>query len=405
MRILVLHNHYQHAGGEDVAVRSEADLLAARGHDVTLHTVSNGALRTGRAQAWAALGAAYSAASRREVAAAIDRVRPHVVHVHNFFPLLTPSVYDACRAARIPVVQTLHNYRLLCVNAELFRDGRPCEACVGRRLAWPGILHACYRRSRGASAAVAVMQTTHRLRRTWTDRVDVYIALTEFARSRFIRGGLPRAKIVIKPNFVGHDPGAGTGAGRYALFVGRLAAGKGVDTLFAAWQRLQGAIPLKIVGDGPLAASVRAASRAAAGVEWLGARDHESVLSLMKDAWMLLLPSLYYENLPMVVPEAFAAGLPVIASDVGSVGGLIEHGQTGLRVPPGDAAALAAAARWLWRRPGDRMRMGRSARLAFEQTYTAERNYRALMAIYARVMKSSAGATALPSYSAARVSP
>src|SRR4029077_90406 len=142
------------------------------------------------------------------------------VHVHNFFPLLSPSVYDACHAARIPVVQSLHNYRLLCLNAELFRQGHVCEECLGKMVAWPGVLHGCYRRSRGASGAVAAMQTLNRLRRTWIDKVDLYIALTEFARSRFIQGGLPAQKIAVKPNFVRSDPGRGTGRGRYALFVG-----------------------------------------------------------------------------------------------------------------------------------------------------------------------------------------
>ena len=389
MRVLILHNHYQQAGGEDVVVASESDLLASYRHEVKVYSVTNETLRTAWATATALWRAPYSGASRRQVAAEIQGFRPDIVHVHNFFPLLSPSVYDACRAAHIPVVQTLHNYRLLCVNAEFFREGHACEECLGRSVSWPGVLHGCYRRSRGASGAVAVMQTMNRLRRTWKDKVDLYIALTEFARSKFVQGGLPAQKIVVKPNFVRSDPGPGTGRGRYALFVGRLVAGKGLATLLAAWEQLGGKVALKIAGDGPLADYVGATSRGVAGVEWLGACSHDRVLALMKDAWALVFPSLYYENFPVVIAEAYAAGLPIIASNVGSTSLLIDHGRTGLHVRSADAADLAAKLLWLWAHPQDRARMSVNARVEFERKYTAERNYEALMEIYALATKHS----------------
>jgi glycosyltransferase involved in cell wall biosynthesis len=398
MRILILHNHYQQAGGEDVVVANESGMLATYGHEVKVYAVSNETLRTGWAAATALCRASYSSASRRQVAAEIHRFRPDVVHVHNFFPLLTPSVYDACHAARIPVVQSLHNYRLLCLNAEFFRQGHVCEECLGKMVAWPGVLHGCYRRSRGASGAVAAMQTLNRLRRTWIDKVDLYIALTEFARSRFIQGGLPAQKIAIKPNFVCSDPGRGTGSGRYALFVGRLVAEKGLAAVLTAWEDLQGQVPLKIVGDGPLAGYVGAATRKAVGVEWLGPCAHERVLALMKEAWALLLPSLYYENFPVVIAEAYAAGLPIIASDVGSASQLIDHGRTGLHIRPNDPADLAAKVRWLWTHPQDRARMSFDARIEFERKYTAERNHVALMDIYALATKHSQAAASRSAY-------
>jgi glycosyltransferase involved in cell wall biosynthesis len=234
------------------------------------------------------------------------------------------------------------------------------------------------------------MVTLHRLRRTWSDRVDVYVALSEFARDKFIQGGLPARKLVVKPNFVRSDPGPGTGQGRYALFVGRLAAGKGVRTLLRAGEALRGQVPLKIVGDGPLAGEVAGASRRAAGVEWLGPRPHAQVLALMKEAWALVFPSLYYENFPTVIAEAYATGLPVIASSVGSVSRLVQHARTGLHVRPDDPADLAAALRWLWARPEERTRLGRNARVEFERNYTAARNYELLREIYARAIQQSA---------------
>lgn len=394
MKVLILHNHYQHAGGEDVAVASESELLATNGHEVNVYTVSNTMVRTTWDRARAAWRSAYSTASRRRVAEEIQCFLPDVVHVHNFFPLLTPSVYDACRAAGVPIVQSLHNYRLLCLNALFLREGRVCEECLGRIVPWPGVLHACYRRNRGASGVMAATQTIHRLRRTWSNRVDLYIALTEFARSKFIQGGLPGSKIVVKPNFVRFDPGVGAGRGRYALFVGRLSPEKGLDTLLNAWELLARQIPLKIVGDGPLADHVDAVGRKVGGVERLGACSHERVVALMKDAWVLVFPSLCYEGFPIVIAEAYAVGLPVIATNLGSMSLLIDHGRTGLHVRPNDPPDLAAKLLWLWGRAGERDRLSRGARLEFEQKYTAGRNYEALMNIYAGVTTHSQAAVA-----------
>jgi len=209
MKILLLHNSYQQAGGEDAVVVREHGLLTAHGHEVSLHAVSNQAVRGAWDRMRTAVEAPYSMSARRRIATEIQRARPDIVHVHNFFPLLTPSVYDACRAERLPVVQTLHNYRLLCLNALFFRNGHVCEDCLGKPVPWPGVLHACYRGSRGGSGAVAAMLALHRALRTWAEKVHVYIAPTDFARRTFIRGGLPAEKIVVKPHFVDPDPGLG----------------------------------------------------------------------------------------------------------------------------------------------------------------------------------------------------
>jgi glycosyltransferase involved in cell wall biosynthesis len=201
--------------------------------------------------------------------------------VQNFFPLISPAVYYAARAEGVPVVQTLRNYRLLCSNGLFFRDGHVCEDCLGKTLPWPGVIHACYRESRAGTVPVAAMISIHRALRTWTRMVDVYIALTEFARQKFPEGGLPAKRIVTKPNFVHPDPGPGEGQGGYAMFVGRLSSEKGVGTLLEAWERLGGRIPLKVVGDGPLASRMIEASRKPLGIEWLGRRPLEEVYARM----------------------------------------------------------------------------------------------------------------------------
>ncbi|MCC2663159.1 MAG: glycosyltransferase, partial [Geminicoccaceae bacterium] len=195
-----------------------------------------------------------------------------LVHVQNFFPLISPAIYYAARAEGVRVVQSLRNYRLLCPSAVLFRDGQLCQECVGRSVAWPGIVHACYRGSRGGTATVAAMLAFHRQLRTWERMVDVFIALTAFARDKLVEGGLPADKIVVKPNFVADDPAPGTGTAGYALFVGRLSPEKGLGTVLEAWQRLRGAIPLKVVGEGPLCASAEHAAAQGPGIEYLGRR-------------------------------------------------------------------------------------------------------------------------------------
>jgi glycosyltransferase involved in cell wall biosynthesis len=383
MRILLLHNRYQQSGGEDVVVKGEMGLFRQRGHDVYLLEVDNHEIDGVLSRVRTAARAIYSAESRTRVALVISDFQPDVVHVHNFFPLLSPSVYYACQSAGVPVVQTLHNYRLLCPNGLFFRDGRPCEDCLGKRIAWPGAAHGCYRSSRAASSAVGAMLAVHRLMGTWKEAVDAYIALTEFSRKKFIEGGLPATKIYVKPNCVSEGR-LGDGRGGYALFVGRLSLEKGLEILLATWKRHRPRLPLWIVGDGPLSPCVSAA--VSADVIYLGQRGREEVQDLMRDAAMLIVPSTCYENFAMVVAEAFASGLPVIASAVGSFGSLIDHGRTGLLFRVGDPDDLAAQIEWLLTNPEVLSRMRRAAWAEYKAKYTPERNYEMLMEIYRRVV-------------------
>lgn len=268
MRVLVLHNRYQVAGGEDTAVRQEVSMLRQAGLAVDLLEVTNEHIQGPLQRAATALNLVYSVRSRDLVTARIAALRPDLVHVHNFFPVLTPSIYDA--DSRIPFVQTLHNYRLLCANALLFRENKPCEDCVGKRIPWPAVQHACYRGSRAGSAAVALMLSVHRFRNTWSARVSRFIALTEFARTLFVNNlGIDAERIVVKPN-AAPDPGVGDGAGGYALYVGRLSPEKGMLTLIAAAEHGFG-IPLKVAGTGPLSALVERAA-ANGGLEYLGSQ-------------------------------------------------------------------------------------------------------------------------------------
>jgi glycosyltransferase involved in cell wall biosynthesis len=382
MRILQIHNLYRIPGGEDVVVAAEKALLEDNGHDVVLLQADNDEISGSFNQAMTAANAIYSQSGKRRVFSEIARFRPDIVHVHNFFPLWSPAVYDACRDAGVPVVQTLHNYRLFCSDAFFFRDGKVCEDCLGKFFPWPGIVHRCYRGSAVGTAAVATMLTVHRARRTWHTRVDKYIALTEFARQKYIEGGLPGEKILVKPNFVYPDPGAGSGGGGYALFVGRLSPEKGIDTLLAAWKHLDQAIPLKIVGQGPLAETVKEAVSKLSNVEWLGTLTLEKLYEIMGKAEFLIFPSAWYETFGRVAVEAFATGTPAIAAQIGAVAEIVEDQRTGLHFRPGDPDDLVAKVQWALSHPNQLQKMRREARMEFESKYTAQQNYQQLMEIY-----------------------
>lgn len=386
MKILLCHNFYQQYGGEDQIFFNEAALLEANHHQVVRYTIHNDAI--GQMNPLRLAGATlWHQRTYREIRTLLQREKPQIVHFHNTFPLISPAAYYAAQAEGVPVIQNLQNYRLLCPNALFLRNGRVCEDCLGKLLAWPGIAHACYRHNRAATAVTAAMLTLHRLKGTWSKVVDVYTATTEFARQKFIQGGLPAERIVVKPNLVYPDPGLGLGQGQFALFVGRLAPEKGLDTLLTAWQKLTGKMALKIVGDGPLGPMVAEASQRLPGVEWLGQLPHDQVIDLMKEAQVLIFPSIWYEGLPMVIAEAFAVGLPVIASNLGAMSSLVEPYRNGLHFPPGSAGELVQQVEWVLDHPAELNRMRQAARQEFEAKYEAERNYEYLITIYQKAME------------------
>jgi len=283
VRILVIHNYYRKPGGEKLVFEGEVGLLRRFGEDVTTYTRDNAETEnTGRVRM--ALRSIWNGETVREVRELVRRARPDVAHVHNTLAVISPSVYHALDECDVPVVQSLHNYRLHCLPGEFFRDGRVCEDCFGKPLAWPGVLHGCYRDDRSASAVVAVTLATHRILGTYRAQVDRYIALTEFARRKFEEGGIPAAKIAVKPNFVDPDPGVGRGDGGFFLFVGRLEPNKGVPTLLEAWKRFANDrdVDLVIAGRGSLEGEVRRAARTVPGLRYVGWQPRKDVLDLMR---------------------------------------------------------------------------------------------------------------------------
>lgn len=383
MKILMVHNYYRENGGEETAFATESALLREHGHEVIPYTEDNHQA-SGESPWVAGANAVWSRRSQRALASLLEKTQPDVVHFHNTFLRISPAAYYTCQEHGVPVVQTLHNYRPLCPAGEFFRDGHVCEQCLGKTLTAPAVIHGCWHGSRAQSLAPAAVVTVHHILGTWQKQVDLYIAVSDFTKRKFIAGGFPADKITVKPNFVAPDPGAGAGDGGFALFAGRLSAGKGVPTLLNAWKRLGGRIPLVIAGDGPLAGQVEQAARDDPAVRWLGALPRAQVIELMGQATFLVFPSQWYENFPFVLVESFSRGRPVLASDLGAPAEIVEEGRTGLHFRTGDATNLAEKAVWAWEHPAETAKMGRQARNEYEQKYTGQQNYHQLVQLYKR---------------------
>jgi glycosyltransferase involved in cell wall biosynthesis len=393
MKIVIVHNSYQQPGGEDVAFAGEYRLLKQYGHTVVAYCRSNQEIDSMSMAQRLTMPKRmiFADDSKREIRELLRSERPDLVHVHNTFMMISPSIYETCQEMSVPVLQTLHNFRLLCPAWTLSREGRVCEECVDHGL-WRSVWHGCYRNSRLMTAGVALMLQVHRSRGTWNDSVDGYVALSEFARRKFVDSGLPASKLHVKPNFVQDDPGARDAPGHYALFVGRLSPEKGVATLLSAWEKLKQSIPLVIVGDGPLRQSLEceASARGLSSVKFRGWLTGEETRAAMKRAAFLVIPSLWYEGFPMIVAEAFACGTPVICSRLGTLEEIVEDQRTGLHFSHGDADDLGHKVEWAWAHRSQVGAMGKAARNEYENRYTAEKNYSLLMEIYEQTMRSHA---------------
>ena len=386
MKILMVHNYYQQAGGEDVVVEQETTILREAGHQVVEYRRSNDEIKSLglKGKLFFAKQLIWADDAIRDLKILIQREKPHVAHFHNTFAMISPAAYHVCRKLNIPVVQSLHNYRLLCPKAIFYKDGYICESCVGKIIAWPAVLHGCYHDSRSHTAAIVVMLAIHRWLKTWSNKVDVYIALTEFGRQKFIQGGLPEDNIMVKPNFVFPDPGvAENNNDNYIIFVGRLSPEKKISTLLVAMKKLPG-IQLKVLGSGPQLEelSTYITEEKLENVELLGYQSHEKILALIRNARFLIFPSETYEGFGMSIIEAFSCGVPVVGSDLGAIAEIIEHGRTGLLFKAGGTDDLISKIEWAWMHEKEMHEMGKAARKQYEEKYTAEKNLAILMDIY-----------------------
>jgi glycosyltransferase involved in cell wall biosynthesis len=386
LAVLLGHNTYQWPGGEDVGFAHDGALLERMGHRVVRYQRDNdeiadyGALQRARLVGTTV----WSLRTQRELRALLEREHVDVAHFRNTFPLISPSAFAACRRAGVPVVLTVPNYRLTCSNAYLYRDGHVCEDCLRRRVKWPAVLHACYHDSRPQSAVVAGMLTVHGMLRTWSRHVDVVLAVSEAVRSMLVEAGLPPDLVHVRHNLVEPDPGdrAPGPDGGFALFVGRLSPEKGLDVLLEATRAVP-ELPLRIAGDGPERARIERVVSVPGyeHVSLLGSVEHADVFDLMRAARVLVVPSQWHEAFGHVVAEAFACGLPVVASDLGALPELVDD-TVGRVFPATDGSALAGHLRWAATQPDAVAAAGRASRRRYEELFTAEPAYRRLIELY-----------------------
>jgi len=372
--------------------RNEVELLRDRGIDVVTYERQNDEIKNGPGKLSQAFNTVWSRKAYKEIKSLIKSEKPDIAHVHNFWYLISPSIFYACSEASVPVVQTIHNFRSVCVNGLLLKNGVVCEECIGKK-PWRGVAHGCFRNSKLYSLPVALAEGIHAAKGTWHNMVDTYITLSRFGKEKLSAGGLPVAKMHIKPNFLPHPPEPSFGDGKYIIFLGRLTPEKGVDTLLEGFKILRTRsnidISLKIVGGGPLLNSLRSKieSKKIPGVELLGMKSHAECMDLLRNAQFMVMPTACYEMFPLTPIEAFACGKPVVASRLGALAEIVEDGRTGLLFEPQSAADLAAKMRRLLGSRDACADMGKRARAEFEKRYMAERNFEVLMNIYEKTVE------------------
>jgi glycosyltransferase involved in cell wall biosynthesis len=385
VKIILVHCQYQQPGGEDVVFEQERRLLESAGHQVVLYRKSNFEVNSypGVKRLVLLQKALWNGDTRYDFAELLRTEKPDVVHVHNTWIMISPSIYSACLEAGVPVVQTLHNYRLLCPVGTFFREGKVCEECLDHSL-WRSVRNGCYRDSRAETAAVSMMLAVHRTRHTWEREVTSFIVLSEFARKKFLLGGFPAQKMFVKPNFVDPDPLPRAGKGDYAIFAGRLSPEKRVSTLLEAWTQIHNRIPLVIVGGGAEREylEVKVNRNNLDMVKFTGTLPRDQTIATIKGARFLIFSSEWYETFGLTMIEAFACGVPVICSRMGAMQEIVEDGRTGLHFKAGDSKDLAEKIEWAWSHPERMEQMGQEARQEYERKYTAEANYPSLMQVY-----------------------
>lgn len=386
MNILLIHNKYQQKGGEDVVFQVEGELMASHGHQVERLLFDNSQIKTTRDVILSGIGSVYNVQSAHRIEAVIRFFRPDVIHVHNFFPLASPAVFFVAARHQIPVVVTLHNYRLICPSYTLYHDGKIYEKSVDKIFPLDAVLKGVYRESKVQTASTVLMTGLHKLGGTWKNKVDRYIALTRFAKNKFLHSslGVSASQLVVKPNFT-DDLGVGERQREnFFLFIGRLTGEKGIETVLES--AAAGGYKLSIIGDGPLKEMVETHAATYPNIEYLGFRQKPFIISQLKKCKALIFPSVWYEGFPMTILEAFSTATPVICSRLGGMAEIVEDKINGLHFHAGNSADLTEKVNSLHTDAEFAGALGRKARADYEEKYTPEKNYLQLLSIYEEVV-------------------
>lgn len=392
MKVLLIHNFYQSSSpsGEGVVFQNELKILEKNGIDVIKYTRHNDEIQ--KFGIYDKLGLPFkniwSIETYREIKKLIKKEKPDIAHFHNIWYLISPSAYYACKDAGVPIVQTLHNFRIFCANGLLLRNGKVCEACLNRA-PWRSVLYGCYRGSHLCSIPIAMTEWTHQIVGTWKNVVNTYIALTNFSKNKFIQAGLKQDKIYVKPNFLTNPPEPDYSNNGYAIFIGRLSKEKGIDILIEAFKRLSISLKLIIVGSGLLKNKLEKTVKLEnlSNIQFVCSIKHEQCIELLKKSSFLIMPSVCYEGFPVVICESFACGKPVIASNLGAMAELVEDGKTGFLFEPGNPEDLALKIKWMMENEDVCIEMGKNARKVFEEKYTGEKNFYISLKIYQNTLR------------------
>lgn len=389
MKILQVHNRYKITGGEWTVLNQEYNLLSKEHVVNQLIVENNRELSSFFNKCKLIFTTHYNRKSKELVRKKIRDTDAQIMHVHNFFPLLSPSIFEAAKEEGIPSLLTLHNYRLIHPNGTLMHNGKIDERSI-RGSAYSCVPDGVYRNSILQTAVVAHMIEYHRKRDTWAKTVDCLLCLTKFARSKFVEAGFPEEKLKVKSNFVEDafkhlnlSEVAGQKENFY-LFIGRISEEKGIQTLIHAWNSMKdkSGPKLLILGDGPLKTELQKKSQNNSRISWLGYVEREQVLDYLIKAKGLIFPSEWYEGMPMTILEAFSAATPVISTNIGSQAEIVEHEKTGLQFEAGDQNSLIEAVNHFESNKKKQAEMGLAARLEYEQKYTPEVNRLELQSLY-----------------------
>lgn len=389
MKIIYCHNRYRFPGGEDQVFEDETTMLESHGHQVIRFEKYNSDIDS-MSKVKVALGSIWNRKSNQQLIELATRVQPDVVHFANTFPLISPSSFWAIKkCSKAAVIQTLHNFRLICPGSLLFRDDLPCESCVGKTFATKAIYKGCFRKSSSETVFPVLRNAFHKLAKTYETKVDRLIALTHFSKSKFVAGGYHPDSIIVKPNFVSKDPGHRITPNGPLVFAGRLTKEKGINVLLDAWGKTKKDRELRIIGDGDLRDLVVSHSEKNLGVSYLGQLPHEAVLEEMKQASAVIVPSIWYETFGRTLIESFAVGTPVIASDLGAMAEIVTHKKNGLLFKPSNSNALAECIERLFRQQNSNFYvcLAINARNEYELKYSEKANYPLLINVYEEAIR------------------
>lgn len=382
LRVLQVHNYHATHGGDEEVMSHERTMLEAAGHEVDEYGLAS-AEELELPPVRAAGKAIWNVAATRELGRRIKTFRPDVMHVHDPYPLLSPAVFRVARRLKVPSLVTQHAYRYTCVVADHIRDGRICEDCVGLRVKIPAIRHRCYHDSLGASGAMTASLALHRALGTFTRDVTRFVALTDFSADLLVREGIPAGKVVVKPNSVVDLGRAPAPAGApYVFFAGRFLDTKGIRTVLAAWPQVGPGLDLVIAGDGPLRHLVEEAAGSDPRIRYLGWQEATAIPGLMGGAEAVLVPSQWYEGLPLVILRSLSVGTPLVVSDVPNLCEEIERDGTGFVFRTGSPESLAGVLNRLATDPWQARALRDRARAVYEERYTPERDLERLVSLY-----------------------